>query len=119
MQKLKQIMTFLTGFVVGVLSGVGATLLYAPQSGKDTRKMLEKNSRLVQMRARESMNELQNEVNQGLDSVRIEARRRIGEIEDEANRRAKKLQEISNELVSEQKESLERNAKKARKVLSQ
>ncbi len=45
----------LTIFAVGALIGAGVALLYAPQSGKDTRKMLAKKGKMLRDKAQDTV----------------------------------------------------------------
>ena len=45
----------LTVFAVGALIGAGIALLYAPQSGKDTRKMLVKKGKMLRNKAQDTV----------------------------------------------------------------
>ena len=42
-------------FAVGALIGAGIALLYAPQSGKETRKLIARKARLLKEKAHESV----------------------------------------------------------------
>jgi len=51
--------TSLTVFAVGALVGAGIALLYAPQSGKETRKLLAKKARQLKGKARDTVESAQ------------------------------------------------------------
>lgn len=46
-------------FVVGALVGAGIALLYAPQSGKETRKLLTKKARLLKEKTQDTVENAQ------------------------------------------------------------
>ena len=46
-------------FAVGALIGAGVALLYAPQSGKETRKLLAKKSKLLKEKAQDTVENAQ------------------------------------------------------------
>lgn len=48
-----------TIFVVGALIGAGIALLYAPQSGKETRKLLAKKAKLLREKAQDTVENAQ------------------------------------------------------------
>jgi gas vesicle protein len=49
----------LTIFAVGALIGAGVALLYAPQSGKETRKLLVKKGKLLRNKAHDTVENAQ------------------------------------------------------------
>jgi gas vesicle protein len=49
----------LTIFAVGALIGAGVALLYAPQSGKETRKLLAKKGKLLRDKAQDTVENAQ------------------------------------------------------------
>jgi gas vesicle protein len=49
----------LTIFAVGALIGAGIALLYAPQSGKDTRKLLAKKAKALKDKAQDTVESAQ------------------------------------------------------------
>jgi gas vesicle protein len=50
-----QVGVVVTAFAVGALVGAGIALLYAPQSGKETRKLLADKGRELKGRARDTL----------------------------------------------------------------
>ncbi len=52
-------------FAVGALIGAGIALLYAPQSGKETRKLLVKKAKLLKAKAQDSVEEAQKFIKDG------------------------------------------------------
>jgi gas vesicle protein len=53
----------LTIFAVGALVGAGIALLYAPQSGKDTRKLLAKKAKALKDKAQDTVENAQEFIN--------------------------------------------------------
>jgi gas vesicle protein len=53
----------LTIFAVGALIGAGVALLYAPQSGKETRKLLAKKGKLLRDKAQDTVENAQEFIN--------------------------------------------------------
>ena len=80
---------FLAGLVVGGAIGAILALLYAPQSGEETRARLREQSLTLQERARTSAEE---------------ARRRAEEAFKELQQRVEELSEVVQERLSEVKE---------------
>ena len=48
---------YLAAFAIGALVGTGAALLYAPRSGKDTRKLLAKKGRELKGKASDAIDD--------------------------------------------------------------
>ena len=55
----------LTIFAIGAAIGAGLTLLYAPQSGKETRKLLAKKARLLRDKAQLTVENAQEIIKDG------------------------------------------------------
>jgi gas vesicle protein len=79
---------FFAGFVVGALVGAAAAILFAPQSGEETRAMIRERSIELQERSAE---------------MSAEARRRASEYEVQARGKAAGLQSRMKEAVDEGK----------------
>jgi YtxH-like protein len=60
----------IAGIAVGALLGVAATLLVAPQSGEETRRLLSRHSRRLARRGREMWGDLGDEARRQRKSVR-------------------------------------------------
>lgn len=52
-----QVGTILTAFAVGALVGAGIALLYAPQSGKETRELIAKKGRDLKGKAEDALDD--------------------------------------------------------------
>jgi len=52
-----------TIFIVGAVIGAGIALLYAPQAGKDTRKLLSKKARQLRDKAQDTVENAQEFIN--------------------------------------------------------
>ena len=51
---------YLVAFTIGALIGTGAALLYAPRSGKETRKLIADKSRALKGQAQDAIADAQN-----------------------------------------------------------
>ena len=51
---------YLVAFTIGALIGTGAALLYAPQSGKETRKLIADKGRALKGQAQDAIADAQN-----------------------------------------------------------
>jgi gas vesicle protein len=78
---------FLVGFIVGGLSGAVVALLFAPQSGEETRAMIKDKS--IELRDRAQMTA--EEALARAEQVAAEARTRAEELAREARARAEEL----------------------------
>lgn len=79
---------FFAGFLVGALVGAAAALLFAPQSGEETRTLIR--DRGIELKER-------------ADVLSMEARKRAEEIQDQAKEKAKDLQDRVKQAVEEGK----------------
>lgn len=92
---------FFAGFLVGALVGAAAALLFAPQSGEETRTLIRDKGIELKERA---------------DDLSEEARKRAEEIQDQAKERTDELQVKVKQAVEEGKSAA---TKKKEDLLSQ
>ncbi len=78
---------FLVGFIVGGLSGAVAALLFAPQSGEETRALIKDKS----IELRDQASQSAEEVLARAEALAAEARQRAEELTKEARQRATDL----------------------------
>ncbi|HLE15513.1 MAG TPA: YtxH domain-containing protein [Anaerolineales bacterium] len=89
-------------FLLGAALGAGVALLYAPQSGEQTRNLIRQRS----LEARETA------------AVKLEeAQYRADVLSKQAKRTASELKEVGRQTLDEQKASLEKGARKAKETL--
>ncbi len=72
-----QVVTFLSGLLLGAVIGAGVALLTAPQPGKKTRRRLRKRALEVRDSAGERLEALADEVKGRVDDAFEGARRRL------------------------------------------
>jgi len=73
----RQATIFAVGLVVGVAVGAGIALLFAPESGAQTRRAIIRRGRRVTLRGRDAWDDLRNEFRSALrDRMRARRRRR-------------------------------------------
>ena len=73
----RQATIFAAGLVVGVAVGAGIALLFAPESGAQTRRAIIRRGRRVTLRGRDAWDDLRNEFRSALrDRMRARRRRR-------------------------------------------
>ena len=104
-------LAFLLGGAVGAIVG----LLYAPQSGKETREII--------------LDEGDEVVNKAVSAVRAaqdkamamieDAQSRVEKLNEETNDRIQRLQEIARETLDEQKKSVKKGYSKAKEVVTE
>jgi len=90
----------LAGLVVGGLIGAAIMMIYAPQSGAKTRKMLRKKAMALRSQASETAEDARERAEEALDAAVERAR----EASDELRDRAEKLQKRGQKTLDEQKE---------------
>ena len=66
---------FLVGFIVGGLSGAVVALLFAPQSGEDTRALIKDKSIELRDKAQASAEEAMSRAEGAMDSVRTKIKK--------------------------------------------
>ena len=99
---------FLVGFVVGGLTGAVVSLLFAPQSGEETRALIKDKSIELRDRASQSAEE----VLARAEAAAAEARTRAEELTKEARARAT---ELANEVRERGKGAIEAVRSKTKK----
>ncbi|MFH2105038.1 MAG: YtxH domain-containing protein [Parcubacteria group bacterium] len=79
--------SFLGGVILGALVGVGVALLYAPQSGEETRRQL----KVKADEAKKKGLALKKEALAKIDEVKDETAEKVNEFKEKAQRAAKEL----------------------------
>lgn len=79
---------FVAGFLIGAMVGAAATLLFAPQSGEDTRTMIR--DRGIELRDR-------------AEDLNAQARKRAADLQTEAQTRASEIQSRVKDAIEEGK----------------
>ena len=90
----------LAGLVVGGLIGAAVMMIYAPQSGEKTRKLLRKKAMALRNQASETAGDARERAEEALDAAVERAR----EASDELRDRAEKLQKRGQKTLDEQNE---------------
>jgi len=106
--QLKVVAGALAGLVVGGLIGAALMLIYAPQSGAKTRKMLRKRALALQHRAGETADEARTRAEEALDSALERARDATDEVRDRVEniqKRGQKTLEAQRDRVASAVES--------------
>ena len=105
-----------TGFMAFLLGGmIGATigLLYAPQSGEETRKILVDEGQEMVDKAKTSIQEAEDSA---ISTIQ-ETQARLETLNEEAKERIEKLQDIAKNTLQEQKDSLVKGYSNAKEVV--
>jgi len=92
----------LAGLVVGGLIGAAVMMIYAPQSGAKTRKMLRKKAAALRNQASETAEEARERAEDALDS----AAERALEASEELRERMEQLQKRGQKSLDQQKEKV-------------
>jgi len=90
----------LAGLVVGGLIGAAIMMIYAPQSGAKTRKLLRKKAMALRNQASETAEDARERAEEALDAAVERAR----EASDELRDRVEHIQKRSQKSLDEQKE---------------
>ncbi len=69
-------------FIMGLLAGAGVALLFAPRSGEDTRRSLQRGARRVQDQAQTLMTDVTDSVGQTVQDARFRVETRIDAARD-------------------------------------
>lgn len=78
-------MKILTGFSLGLLSGVVAGLLYAPEKGEKTRKKLQKNVDKSYKDSMKRIDELKSTLNKEMETVSSKGRETLDNLKSTVN----------------------------------
>lgn len=78
-------MKVLTGFSLGLLSGVVAGLLYAPDKGEKTRKKLKKNVDKSYKDSLKKIDDLKSTLNKEIDNVSSKSKETIDQLKSSVN----------------------------------
>jgi gas vesicle protein len=96
----KNIWGFLAGLLVGGLTGVGAMLLLAPQSGKETRTQIQQKSI-----------ELRDQTVKTVEGAVAQVRGKTRQITDDVRKQAGELQQHGQNMIDEQRGHLSQTLK--------
>jgi gas vesicle protein len=102
----KNIVSVLAGVVIGGLAGAVTVLLFAPQSGEETR-----------MQIKEKGIELRNRITEVVDDSMAQVRSNIDKITLSGREKIKELKEQGQELAVEQLDRVSEAAQAGKKVL--
>jgi gas vesicle protein len=92
---VNQFGSFVAGLLVGGLSGAGAMLLLAPQSGKKMRAQIQKKSV-----------ELRKQTTEAVEGALTQVRAKAREITDEVHDQAEALGQRGQDVIDEQRDNL-------------
>jgi gas vesicle protein len=97
-------------FLWGALLGAGLALLFAPQSGEDTRRQLKARGRRLWAAAEEKASEIQDLVASGFE----DARERVEDVIDDRRQQARDVVDAGRAAVHSARDELERRLADAR-----
>jgi gas vesicle protein len=114
---------FLAGFIVGGLVGAAVALLYAPQSGEETRTIIKEKSIELKDKAMESAEEARLRAEKALEEARARAEKALEETKARADelaqltrQRAIEIQQRGQVVFDEQKTKIESAIEAGKKV---
>jgi len=93
---------FLIGFTVGALTGAAVSLLMAPQSGEETRKIIREKAIELREKAVETYDETKLRAEQAYE----EASEKAGELAELTKKKAEDIKKKGQVVVEEQREKL-------------
>jgi len=100
---------FITGLAIGLVAGSVVALLSAPQSGEETRQLINDKTGQIKDRASDTIDEVLSQAENGV----MQARQLTSTTIKNARERVDKLQSQGNKLLEEQKKRLDRLSKSA------
>jgi len=100
----------LGAFFWGALLGAGVALLFAPQSGEETRRLIKNRGRRLWAAAEEKAAELQDLVTSSIDS----AKSRVEDVIDDRRQQAREVMDAGKAAVHSARDELERRLADAR-----
>jgi gas vesicle protein len=103
--------SFLVGFIVGGLTGAVVALLFAPQSGEQTRTLIKEKSIELYDMAENSVEDVYKQAQETANESVVQAQKLLNEAKD----RAAKLQQQGQVVLEEQKAKVVEKVKKADK----
>jgi gas vesicle protein len=109
--------TGLIAFLIGGLIGGTLALLYAPQSGKKTRKFLADSSQDLLDTGQETVDQVLQSIRDAQESVQAtieDAQARMESLNQDTREKLQRLQEIAQETVHEEKQVFKKKLKEAK-----
>ncbi|MDY6873945.1 MAG: YtxH domain-containing protein [Chloroflexota bacterium] len=92
---------FLIGFLVGGLTGAAVSLLFAPQSGEETRALIK--DKTVELRDRTA---------ETVEEARLQAEKAWGEAKSKAEELSKLAKEQADEMIKKGEQALDQSREK-------
>jgi len=103
MSKQSDFGAFLTGFFVGGLIGAGVALIFAPQSGEETREQIRQKGINLGEQASQAAEEARYKAEQALSEARV----KLDEAAVDLQKRAKELQDQGKVLLKEKQKQFQ------------
>jgi gas vesicle protein len=95
---------FMVGVLVGGAIGAAAALLYAPQSGPETRDLIKERA----VEAKDKTGELATQVRERASTIANQAQSRVGEITTQVKTRADEVGHQAHEIIDRGREVIDR-----------
>lgn len=103
MERNKHMMKFITGLLLGGLAGAAAAMLFAPQSGDDTRQMIRNTALDAKVRAQDTLRQAQDQVSSKVEDVQ----QRVSSMTDDVRSKASRLKDVGSDMMKDQRSSFE------------
>ena len=104
---------FVTGFVIGGLVGAAVALLFAPQSGEETRTLIREKS----IEIKDQVEKTAVETREKAEQFASETREKAEKLADEAKQKAEDLQKRGQVVLEEQKSRIEKAVETGKKAV--
>ena len=105
-------MKFITGLIIGGLAGAAAAMLYAPQSGDDTRQMIRNTALDAKVRAQDTLRQAQDQVSNTIGDVQ----QRVNSMADETRRKVSRIKDVGEDMVQQQRSTFEAGISEAEDI---
>ena len=100
----------LGSFLIGLAAGAGLALLFAPQTGEETRRTLKNRGRQLRTAAYDALDDVQETASTGYERVRTGVENKI----DDARRTVRDTKEVGAAVVHSARDELEQKLTEAR-----
>ena len=106
------------GFIVGGLIAGTVALLYAPQSGEETRREIKENVLEARQKASLALDEAKGRVAATVSDVTGKTQQMLDSLSQEAQLKTGRLKEIGGKMIDDQSASLEQAIDETKEVFS-
>lgn len=105
------------GFFIGGLVAAAVALLYAPQSGEETRREIGEKAMQTRQQAQQTIRDTKTHLVESAEQLQGRSQKLLKDMGEEIRYKGTRLKRIGSNVVNEQKSSLEHGAKDAMYVM--